>query len=47
MGKNSQKFFVTNRSDWKPGKVIELYIRRWDIERFHRELKQDGLKHLY
>ena len=47
MGKNSQKFFVTNRSDWKPAKVIELYVRRWDIETFHRELKQDGLKHLY
>ena len=44
MGKNSQKFFVTNRSDWKPAKVIELYVRRWDIETFHRELKQDGLK---
>ncbi len=33
--------------DWKPAKVIELYIRRWDIGAFHRELKQDRLKHLY
>ena len=47
MGKNSERYFVTNRVDWKLGKVIELYIRRWDMETFHRELKQGGLKHLY
>ena len=42
IGKNSEKFFVTNRIDWKPKKVIELYLRRWDIEVFHREVKQDS-----
>ena len=47
IGKNSEKFFVTNRIDWKPKKVIDLYLRRWDIETFHREMKQDGLRHLY
>ena len=47
IGRNSEKFFVTSRIDWKPKKVIELYLRRWDIEVFHRELKQDGLRHLY
>ena len=46
IGKNSEKFFVTNRIDWKPKKVIDLYLRRWDIETFHREMKQDGLRHL-
>ncbi len=46
-GINSEKFFVTNRIDWKPKKVIDQYLRRWDIEVFHRELKQDGLRHLY
>ena len=47
IGKNAEKFFVTNRIDWKPRKVIDQYLRRWDIEVFHRELKQDGLRHLY
>ena len=47
IGKNSEQFFVTNRIDWNPKKVIDLYLRRWDIETFHREMKQDGLRHLY
>ena len=46
-GINSEKFIVTNRNNWKPKKVIDMYLRRWDIEVFHRELKQDGLEHLY
>ena len=46
-GQNAEKFFVTNRIDWKPKRVIDQYLRRWDIETFHRELKQDGLRHLY
>ena len=45
--KNTEKFFVTNRIDWKPKKVMDLYLRRWDIEVFHREVKRDGLRHLY
>ena len=44
---NSLKFFVTNRTDWKVKTIIGKYLRRWDIEVFHEELKQDGLKHLY
>ncbi len=47
IGKGSEKFFVTNRIDWKPKKVSELYLRRWDIEVFPREMKLDGLRHLY
>ena len=46
-GQNAETFFVTNRIDWKPKRVIDQYLRRWDIETFHRELKQDGLRHLY
>ena len=46
-GMSSEKLFVTNRIDWKPKKVIDLYLRRWDIEVFHRELKQGELRHLY
>ena len=47
IGKNSEKFFVTISVERKPKKVIELYLRRWDVEVFHREVKQDGLRHLY
>ena len=47
IGRSSEKFFVTISVERKPKKVIELYLRRWDIEVFHRELKQDGLRHLY
>ena len=47
IGRNSEKFFVTISVERKPKKVMDLYLRRWDIEVFHRELKQDGLRHLY
>ena len=46
-GINSERFFATNRIDWKSKKVIDRYLRGWDIEVFHRELRQDGLEHLY
>ena len=42
IGKNSEKFFVTISVERKPKKVIEQYLRRWDIEVFHREVKQDS-----
>ena len=42
IGRNSEKFFVTISVERKPKKVIELYLRRWDIEVFHREVKQDS-----
>ncbi len=42
IGRNSEKFFVTISVERKPKKVIELYLRRWDIEVFHREMKQDS-----
>ena len=42
IGKNSEKFFVTISVERKPKKVIELYLSRWDVEVFHREVKQDS-----
>ena len=42
-GKDSVKFFVTDMIAWKPKRIMEMYLRRWDIEVMHRELKQDGL----
>ncbi len=38
-GINSLKFFVTNSSG-KVKTIIGKYLRRWDIEVFHEELKQ-------
>ena len=32
IGRSSEKFFVTISVERKPKKVIELYLRRWDIE---------------
>ena len=46
-GIDSEKFFVTNRIDMKPKRIMEMYLRRWDIEVMHRELKQDGLGHIF
>ncbi len=47
IGRNSEKFFVPTMDARKPEKVIDPYLRRWDMEVFHRELKQDGPRHLY
>jgi len=46
-GINSSKFLVANRTDWKLKTIIGKYLGRWDIEVFHEELKQDGLRYLY
>jgi len=32
LGINCTKILVTNNLRWQPKKVIELYLRRWDIE---------------
>ena len=41
---NCTKILVTNNLSWLPKKVIEIYLRRWDIEINHREMKGNGLK---
>ena len=46
-GQNAEKFFVTNMIEWKPKQIMEMYLRRWDIEIMHRENKQDGLGRIY
>ena len=46
-GIDSEKFFVTNRMDMKPKRIMEMYLRRWDIEVMHREVKQDGLGRIF
>lgn len=47
LGKDGKKFFVTNRIDMKPKRIMEMYLRRWDIEVMHREYKQDGSRRIY
>ena len=44
LGINCSKILVTNNLAWLPKKVIEMYLRRWDIEVNHREMKGNGLK---
>lgn len=34
------KFLVTNRSEWRPGGIIRVYLRRWSVEVFYRDCKQ-------
>ncbi|MDA8054206.1 MAG: hypothetical protein M0Z77_00970 [Thermoplasmatales archaeon] len=46
-GVNGRRYYVTNRGDWKAKSILESYLRRWDIEILHRELKQDGLGHIF
>ncbi len=45
-GINSLKFFLTD-STWKLKTITGKYLKKWNIEVSHEELKQDGLKHLY
>ncbi|MGB9815955.1 MAG: transposase, partial [Thermoplasmata archaeon] len=44
LGINCTKILVTNNPSWLAKKVIEIYLRRWDIEVNHREMKGNGLK---
>ena len=46
-GVEEKKFFVTNMITWKPKRIMEMYLRRWDIETMHREIKQDGLRRIF
>ncbi|MGC8693995.1 MAG: transposase, partial [Thermoplasmata archaeon] len=44
LGINCTKILVTNNQSLLPKRVIETYLRRWDIEVNHREMKGNGLK---
>ena len=46
-GTEGKKFFVTNMIAWKPKRIMETYLRRWDIETMHREIKQDGIRRTF
>ena len=46
-GINGRRYYVSNRTDWTVKKILEIYLRRWDIEVIHRDLKQDGLGHIF
>ena len=46
-GTEGKKFFVTNMIGLKPKQMMEMYLRRWDIEVMHRKNKQDGLGRIY
>ena len=46
-GKNGIRYYVTNMIGWDLMKIMETYLRRWGIEVLHRELKQDGLGHIF
>ena len=41
MGMEGKKFFVINLIRWKPKKIMETYLRRWD--RDHAQGDQSGL----
>ena len=38
--KGAPTFFVTNRKDWEPIKILSSYELRWNIETFYRDAKQ-------
>ena len=39
-GERRLMVFLTNRRDWSPRTVCDLYKRRWDIEAFFKQVKQ-------
>ncbi len=42
-----RRYYVTNRTDWSIRKILETHLHRWDIEVMHRDLKQDGMGHIF
>ena len=46
-GINGKRYCVTGRMDWDLKRILATYLRRWDIEVLHRDLKQDGLGHIF
>jgi len=35
------KFFVTNKLDWEEKKILSTYAKRWTIDAFYRDAKQE------
>ena len=46
-GINGKRYYVTNCTKWKAKRILGTYLQRWDIETMHRDLKQDGLGHIF
>ena len=46
-GVNGKRYYATNRSEWNMKRIMETYLRRRDIEVIHRDVKQDGLGHIF
>jgi len=44
LGISCTKILVTNNLSWPSKKVIEIYLRRYNIEVNHREMNRNGLK---
>ena len=45
--KGNRNYYVTNRIDWNLKKILETYLHRWDIEVIHKDLKRNGLDHIF
>ncbi len=46
-GINGRRYYATNRREWSIKKILKTYLHRWDIEVIHRDLKQDGIGHIF
>ena len=46
-GINGKRYYVTNCIKWKAKRILNTYLERWGIETIHRDLKQDGLGHIF
>jgi Archaeal putative transposase ISC1217. len=46
-GINGRRYYATNRTEWPMKNIMETYLRRWDIEVIHRDIKRDGLSHIF
>ncbi len=46
-GIGGRRSYVTNRIDRGIRKILETYLYRWDIEVMHRDLRQDGMGHIF
>ncbi len=40
-GREQEMVFLTNNLEWSPTSITDLYRRRWDIEAFFKEIKQN------
>jgi len=46
-GIHGRRYYATNLIELKAKALLELYLKRWDIEVIHKGLKQGGLGHIF